>query len=88
MAHRVEITNRAAQALVRIERGDRSAARRITKSIGELAEDPRPPGAVKLTGLNAWRIRIGVYRVVYEIDDGVRVVEVVRVAHRRDVYER
>jgi mRNA interferase RelE/StbE len=49
--------------------------------------DPRPRTAVKLIGEEgAYRIRVGDYRVVFLVNDGERIVEVIRVAHRRDVY--
>jgi mRNA interferase RelE/StbE len=52
-----------------------------------LAENPRPPKATKLIGRrNRWRVRAGNYRVLYEIDDDVLTVLVIRVAHRREVY--
>lgn len=61
--------------------------RRIVRDVAALAFDPRPPGVVKLAGAeNLWRIRIGDYRVIYEIHDGQLIVLVLRVAHRRDVY--
>jgi mRNA interferase RelE/StbE len=61
--------------------------RRIVRAVGELAFDPRPVGVVKLAGVeNLWRIRIGDYRVVYEIHDAQLIVLVLRMAHRRDVY--
>ena len=60
---------------------------RILPGIRALAEDPRPPGCRKLTGSeNDWRIRIGDYRVIYEIDDAEEAVRVFRVRHRREVY--
>ena len=56
-------------------------------AIQALAQNPRPPGCRKLTGSkNDWRIRVGDYRVVYEIADEIRVVRVNRVRHRREVY--
>ena len=61
--------------------------RRIVGEVAMLAHNPRPAGVIKLTGAeNLWRIRIGVYRVVYEIHDDRLVVLVLRVAHRKDVY--
>jgi mRNA interferase RelE/StbE len=61
---------------------------RLAPRIDALAEDPRPRGAKKLHGeKNLWRIRIGDYRVVYSIDSTGRVVDITRVAHRREVYE-
>lgn len=51
-----------------------------------LAQNPRPPGIRRLQGRAGWRIRIGDYRVIYEIDDEQRVVEVLKIAHRREAY--
>lgn len=60
---------------------------RVIAAIQALANDPRPPGCRKLAGSkNDWRIRVGDYRVVYEIADAIRVVRVNRVRHRREVY--
>lgn len=56
--------------------------------IENLAGNPRPPGCKKLKGGDKeWRIRVGKYRIVYEIDDSARTVDVTRVAHRREVYD-
>jgi mRNA interferase RelE/StbE len=60
--------------------------RRVLDAIHALADDPRPPGCVKLSNADLWRIRIGSYRVLYAIDDAARMVAIVRVAHRREVY--
>lgn len=84
----MEIDHSAARVLERLARGDRGAARRITPVIKSLADEPRPHGAVKMTGVDAWRVRTGDYRVVYAIADSVRVVTVTRIGHRREVYER
>jgi mRNA interferase RelE/StbE len=60
---------------------------RIIPRISSLAENTRPPGCRKLAGSeNDWRIRIGDYRVVYEIDDVEEAVRVFRVRHRREAY--
>jgi mRNA interferase RelE/StbE len=60
---------------------------RIIDAMKELRNNPRPVGVVKLAGDgNLWRIRIGSYRVVYEIHDAKLVVLVLRVAHRKDAY--
>jgi mRNA interferase RelE/StbE len=62
---------------------------RIILQIKPLAENPRPSGCRKLTGSkNDWRIRIGDYRVFYEIDEKARAVRIMRVRHRREVYRR
>jgi mRNA interferase RelE/StbE len=63
--------------------------RRIAGEAALLANNPRPGGVVKMAGdENLWRIRIGDYRVVYEIHDDRLIVLVLRVAHRKDVYRR
>lgn len=61
-------------------------ARRIWQKLVALEGEPRPTGASKLEGSDGYRIRMGDYRIVYLIDDSAQVVEVVRVAHRREVY--
>ena len=60
---------------------------RVVGAIQALAKNPRPTGCRKLTGAdNDWRIRVGDYRIVYEIDDAAREVRVNRIRHRREVY--
>ncbi|MGH8534712.1 MAG: type II toxin-antitoxin system RelE family toxin [Gammaproteobacteria bacterium] len=59
---------------------------RIRDSIWKLADEPRPNGSRKLAGRSGWRIRMGAYRVVYEIDDAKHVITVMHIGHRRDVY--
>ena len=61
---------------------------RIVAAIAALADDPRPPQSRKLSGSEKYRLRCGVYRVLYEIQDDILVVCVVKVAHRKDVYRR
>lgn len=62
---------------------------RIVAAVDGLQDNPRPPGAVKLTGEpDLWRIRVGDYRVIYSIDDERLIILVVRIAHRKDVYRR
>ena len=62
-------------------------ATRIEDKMMELQQDPRPPGCKKLKGRDAYRIRIGDYRVMYEINDGKLIVTVITIGHRREVYE-
>jgi mRNA interferase RelE/StbE len=62
-------------------------ADRIIRAAMALADNPRPAGCKKLKGRDAWRIRIGGYRVVYEIHDDALIVLVVRVAHRKKAYK-
>jgi len=60
--------------------------RRILDRIRSLADDPRPFGCEKLSGLERYRVRVGVYRVIYEIRDRILMVLIVKNAHRGDVY--
>lgn len=79
----VAIVRPARKQLTRLPAADLA---RIRPAIDALANNPRPPGCVKLTGSAYWRIRVGMYRVLYTIDDDQRQVRVAEVGHRRDVY--
>jgi mRNA interferase RelE/StbE len=61
---------------------------RVVTAVEALAVNPWPPGSAKVHGTPYWRIRVGVYRVLYEIQDAALRVLVVRVGHRREVYRR
>jgi mRNA interferase RelE/StbE len=65
---------------------DRAIQRRIVAKIEMLQDNPRPAWAVKLTGHEAYRIRIGDYRVIYAIESERLIVLVVEIGHRREVY--
>jgi mRNA interferase RelE/StbE len=60
--------------------------KRIIQRIHSLADDPRPAGCEKLSSLERYRVRQGLYRIIYEIDDQRLIVLVVKVGHRRDIY--
>jgi mRNA interferase RelE/StbE len=62
------------------------AYERVRDAIRALGQDPRPPGSRKLAGRDGWRLRVGDYRVIYDIDDTQHVVTVLHIGHRRDVY--
>ncbi len=62
--------------------------RKILNRIERLADDPRPAGCEKLSGEEKYRVRQGVYRILYEIVDSELIITVVRVAHRKPVYRR
>jgi len=59
----------------------------IKSAIASLADNPRPYGYKKLKGEEAFRIRVGDYRIIYEIDDGKIIITVVSVGHRKDIYK-
>jgi mRNA interferase RelE/StbE len=63
--------------------------RRISTAIDALSNNPRPAGSKKLEGQkeSLWRIRIGDYRVIYLVEDVIKIVEIRRIGHRKDIYE-
>ena len=62
--------------------------KRVMERIRALADDPRPAGCEKLSGQERYRVRQGIYRIIYEVEDARLIVLVVKVGHRRDVYRR
>jgi len=84
----VRIAARAERNLRRIRQGDPKAYVRIVAAIRSLAAQPRPQGVAKLTAFDppAWRLRVGEYRIVYEIHEAEVLVLAVNVAPRGEVY--
>lgn len=60
---------------------------RIVRRIQSLADDPRQPGALKLSGQERYRIRQGRYRILYTIEDTILIVQIVRIGDRKNVYQ-
>lgn len=85
MSYRLSIPRRVSKRMEKLPIRDYD---RVDRAILALADDPRPPGCTRLRGRTDWRIRVGDYRIVYGIDDERRVVEILHVAHRREVYRR
>ena len=86
MTYSVRVAPAAARQLRKLDPADR---RRVQAVIELLAADPRPPAARQLVGgVGEWRVCTGYFRIIYEIHDGELIVLVVKVGHRRDVYER
>lgn len=83
MSYSISILRRAQKELEDLP-GD--AYERVKEGIRTLAEDPRPIGCLKLTNREGWRIRIGSYRVIYEIDDEQSTITILQIGHRRDIY--
>ena len=84
-SYSVELTRTAEKQLRRIAKRDRS---RLVQAIQGLADRPRPHGSRKLQGYeDVFRIRVGQYRVVYEILEGRVIVIVLKVGHRKDIYK-
>lgn len=86
MTYRIELAPSAARQLKKFTPDVR---RRIQAVLELLADDPRPPAATPLVGgAGEWRVRTGDYRVIYEINDLQVLVLVLRMRHRREVYDR
>jgi len=82
-SYSVQILRSAAKEIESAPRKDRE---RIIARISTLSEDPRPTGAKRLAGREAYRVRQGDYRIVYTISDPDRIVEIARVVRRSDAY--
>jgi len=68
---------------------DESLKRRIVKALRALENEPRQPGSLKMQGeSNLYRLRVGDYRIVYQIQDAALVVLVVQIGHRREIYRQ
>lgn len=83
MSYQLSITRKAQKELANLQTEDYE---RIKIDIRDLANSPRPQGCKKLTGREGWRIRVGDYRVIYEINDKEKVVTVLHIGHRREIY--
>lgn len=84
MPYQVELTSAAAKDLRALDPDSRN---RIGRQIDKLAMQPRPRGASKLQGRDdTYRVRVGTYRILYEVSDKKLLIIVIRVRHRRDVY--
>ena len=82
-SYRLLLKKSAERELRKIPKAD---LQRITERIKELAAIPRPSGIEKLTGQDSYRIRQGDYRIVYTVDDDHRLIEIIKIGHRREVY--
>lgn len=83
MTYAIAILRRAQRELQHVPHEDYE---RVREAIRALAQNPRPTGCLALTGRAGWRIRVGNYRVIYEINDVQHTVTILHVGHRRDVY--
>ncbi len=84
MTYRITLAPSAARQLRKF---DPQVRRRLQAALELLAEQPRPPAATQpVGGAGEWRVRTGDYRIVYEVEDEVLVVLVLRLGHRRDIY--
>ena len=85
MPYIVKFTSHAARSFRKLSR---EVQTRLSPSIESLKENPRPPGSEKLKGANdAYRIRVGDYRILYEVKDKELIVYIIEAGHRREVYK-
>ena len=81
--YKIELRRKAQRSLDRLPEGDFDA---VLDAVKGLANSPRPKGVEKIKTAGLWRIRQGDYRIVYNIDDGQKIVTVLRIGHRREIY--
>jgi mRNA interferase RelE/StbE len=88
MPFSIELTPAAEKTLLKLAKKDRAVMLRIDRAILSLADEPTPPNSKHLAGdvANLYRLRVGDYRIIYQVDGGKLVVLVVHVGHRKDVY--
>ncbi len=81
----VSFTPRARKEAHRL---DPQILRRVAAAIDELTQNPRPSGCLKVkTGDQLWRIRVGDWRIGYEVDDAAREITIITIGHRREFYD-
>jgi mRNA interferase RelE/StbE len=83
MSYEIKLTTRAEKQFLKLSV---SIQKRIAEKIDALAINPYPQGSKKLSGLDAYRIRIGDYRVIYQIHDDILLITIIKIGHRREVY--
>jgi mRNA interferase RelE/StbE len=75
------------KAQKKLDRLSDDIANTILSAIGSLSNNPRPQGYRKLKGRKGYRIRVGDYRVIYEIFDAILLIDVIDLGHRKEIYE-
>jgi len=83
--YEIEFKASAAQSLAKLPK---KIQRRIQGAITTLETNPLPPAALKLTGRDAYRIRVSDYRIIYSIHENILTIVVVAIGHRREIYRR
>jgi mRNA interferase RelE/StbE len=83
--YKVVVEKRAEKEISKL---DKKATGRIREAIDSLEIDPKPPSSKRLVGVEAYRLRVGDYRIIYEIAEKIVTIYVVKVGHRKDVYKK
>ena len=88
MAYRIELTPAAEKSLAKVAKNNRVLLRKIDQVLLSLTDSPVPANSKRLVGEDPplYRVRVGDYRILYQIEDEVLVILVVHVGHRKDVY--
>ena len=88
MPYSIELTPAVEKTLLKLAKKDRSVMLRIDRAILSLSDDPTPPNSKHLAGdmPNLYRLRVGDYRIIYQVDGDKLIILVVHVGHRREVY--
>ena len=82
--HKLEISRTAERQLRRLPADDR---RRVARAMVALGDEPHPPGSRKLTGYDdVFRVRVGVYRIIYSVASRTLVIIILKIGHRKDIY--
>ena len=84
MSYKIVINKIAFKALEKINEPDYS---KIKTAIYNLAENPRPAGYIKLKGRDGYRIRVGDYRIIYNIHDNILKIDIINLGNRKDIYD-
>lgn len=84
MSYEVELSKKVSKEILALPK---DVAKRIMSSAMELSDNPRPQGSTKTKGTeNEYRIRVGDYRIIYEVDDSKKLVSLISCKHRKDIY--
>ncbi len=88
MPYSIELTPATEKTLLKLAKKDRALMFRIDRALLSLSDSPTPPNSKHLVGEDAslYRLRVGDYRIIYQVDGGKLVILVVHVGHRKDVY--
>jgi mRNA interferase RelE/StbE len=88
MPYTIELTPAAEKTLLKLGKKDRAIMVRLDRALLSLSDNPTPPNSKHLVGevANLYRLRVGDYRIIYQLDGGKLIILVVHVDHRKDVY--
>jgi len=88
MPYTIELTPAAEKTLLKLGKKDRAIMVRLDRALLSLSDNPTPPNSKHLVGevANLYRLRVGDYRIIYQVDGGKLIILVVHVGHRKDVY--